>query len=228
MLLLPIPLARHVLPPTWSSLSVPVPPIPRCNDGDASLACGHASLLHMRSAPWPTPPPTSPPHPLLLLLLLFLFLLLLQQLAATTSVDVFAITTRPLTPPECIRGPVHGSGVRLDVAAWVSKRGILENEAREDFGLARASRSGRRRRRRTLLKHSRRCHHINGRRKQSKAAVAERLQTLRTLIPPKPDVVKEAAASDRLFKETADYILLLQTQVEVLKRLVDIYSPSTE
>ncbi|CAL9084267.1 hypothetical protein MUK42_31746 [Musa troglodytarum] len=93
--------------------------------------------------------------------------------------------------------------------------------------VVRMSRSGRRRRR-TLLKHSRRCHHINGRRKQSKEAVAERLQTLRTLIPPKPDVVKEAAASDRLFKETADYILLLQTQVEVLKRLVDIYSPCTE
>ncbi|CAL9062976.1 unnamed protein product [Musa banksii] len=91
-------------------------------------------------------------------------------------------------------------------------------------------RMSRRRRSTRVLKNARRCGYKGGRRKQSREAaskaVAERLEALRNLIPPKNDGVKEReAAADRLFEETADYILLLRTQVEVLKRLVDVYSP---
>lgn len=94
----------------------------------------------------------------------------------------------------------------------------------------------RRRRRLPLLKRSRICYDIDGRRKQSPAtaavasgAVKERLQALRKLIPRKTDSVKEKEmATDRIFEETAEYILLLRAQVEVLKLLVDFHSPCTE
>lgn len=87
-----------------------------------------------------------------------------------------------------------------------------------------------------LLKCSRICYDIDGRRKQSPAAAAvasgavkERLQALRKLIPRKSDSVKEKeTATDRIFEETAEYILLLRAQVEVLKLLVDFHSPCTE
>lgn len=87
-----------------------------------------------------------------------------------------------------------------------------------------------------LLKRSRICYDIDGRRKQSPAtaavasgAVKERLQALRKLIPRKTDSVKEKEmATDRIFEETAEYILLLRAQVEVLKLLVDFHSPCTE
>ncbi|XP_074573938.1 uncharacterized protein LOC141830404 [Curcuma longa] len=56
-------------------------------------------------------------------------------------------------------------------------------------------------------------------------AVAERLEALRNLVPPRTGGAKEtaaAAATDRLFEETAEYILLLRSQVAVLKRLVAV------
>ncbi|KAJ8486551.1 hypothetical protein OPV22_019036 [Ensete ventricosum] len=88
----------------------------------------------------------------------------------------------------------------------------------------------RRHRRLPLLKRSRICYDIHGRRKQSPAAVGavkERLHALRKLIPRKTDSVKEKeTATDRIFEETAEYILLLKAQVEVLKLLVDFHSPS--
>ncbi|XP_074569623.1 uncharacterized protein LOC141826248 [Curcuma longa] len=90
-----------------------------------------------------------------------------------------------------------------------------------------------RRRRKGVLKHSgrqRRRRLGAGRRKQrlasSSKAVAQRLEALRSLIPQRNSGAKEEeAAADRLFEETAEYILLLRTQVAVLKRLVDVYSP---
>ncbi|URD97394.1 hypothetical protein MUK42_31492 [Musa troglodytarum] len=93
-----------------------------------------------------------------------------------------------------------------------------------------------RRRRLPLLKRSRICYDIDGRRKQSPAAAAvatgavkERLRALRKLIPRKTDSVKEKeTATDRIFEETAEYILLLRAQVEVLKLLVDFHSPCME
>ncbi|RRT68830.1 hypothetical protein B296_00020788, partial [Ensete ventricosum] len=89
----------------------------------------------------------------------------------------------------------------------------------------------RRHRRLPLLKRSRICYDIHGGRKQSPAAVGavkERLHALRKLIPRKTDSVKEKeTATDRIFEETAEYILLLRAQVEVLKLLVDFHSPSS-
>ncbi|RZR98821.1 hypothetical protein BHM03_00028277 [Ensete ventricosum] len=88
----------------------------------------------------------------------------------------------------------------------------------------------RRHRRLPLLKRSRICYDIHGGRKQSPAAVGavkERLHALRKLIPRKTDSVKKKeTATDRIFEETAEYILLLRAQVEVLKLLVDFHSPS--
>ncbi|KAG6473354.1 hypothetical protein ZIOFF_067269 [Zingiber officinale] len=89
-----------------------------------------------------------------------------------------------------------------------------------------------RRRRKGILKHSTLRRRLGaGGRKQSLAssskAVAQRLEALRSLIPQRDSGAKEeaAAAADRLFEETAEYILLLRTKVAVLKRLVDVYSP---
>ncbi|XP_074560824.1 uncharacterized protein LOC141817021 [Curcuma longa] len=63
----------------------------------------------------------------------------------------------------------------------------------------------------------------------SPEAVAQRLEVLRSLVPPGIGHAKEqqmeaaaAAAADKLFEETAEYILLLRSQVEALKRLVDV------
>ncbi|XP_038983463.1 uncharacterized protein LOC120111088 [Phoenix dactylifera] len=67
----------------------------------------------------------------------------------------------------------------------------------------------------------------------SSKGVAERLEALKRLIPSMAtgEAAEKAAAAaaaspDRLFEEAADYILLLKTQVEILKHLVDHYSPA--
>lgn len=56
-------------------------------------------------------------------------------------------------------------------------------------------------------------------------AVSERLEALRNLVPPRTGSAKEketVSATDRLFEETAEYILLLRSQVAVLQRLVAV------
>ncbi|KAG6529049.1 transcription factor PAR2-like [Zingiber officinale] len=62
----------------------------------------------------------------------------------------------------------------------------------------------------------------------SPEVVAQRLEVLRSLVPrgisrtkePKMDAAA-ATAADMLFDETAEYILLLRSQVEALKRMLD-------
>ncbi|KAL5704181.1 hypothetical protein ACHQM5_022642 [Ranunculus cassubicifolius] len=54
---------------------------------------------------------------------------------------------------------------------------------------------------------------------QTKMGVSEKLEALKNLIPVKNEEMK----ADQLFEETADYIVFLKTQVEVLQRLIDLY-----
>lgn len=62
----------------------------------------------------------------------------------------------------------------------------------------------------------------------SPKAVEQRLEVLRSLVPPGLCLAKEqqmeaaAATADKLFEETAEYILLLRSQAAALKRLVDV------
>uniref|UniRef100_A0A2P2MXJ4 Uncharacterized protein MANES_02G054200 n=1 Tax=Rhizophora mucronata TaxID=61149 RepID=A0A2P2MXJ4_RHIMU len=58
----------------------------------------------------------------------------------------------------------------------------------------------------------------------SSSRVSDKLETLRNLISAQNgDIVK----ADQLFQETADYIVLLRTQVFVLQRLIEFYGPSS-
>ncbi|KAJ8567125.1 hypothetical protein K7X08_019333 [Anisodus acutangulus] len=50
-------------------------------------------------------------------------------------------------------------------------------------------------------------------------SISEKLEALKQLIPANNGEIKD----DQLFKETADYIVLLRTQVFVLQKLVDFY-----
>ncbi|KAL3844609.1 hypothetical protein ACJIZ3_002012 [Penstemon smallii] len=53
-------------------------------------------------------------------------------------------------------------------------------------------------------------------------SVSDKLETLKNLIPShKPETKPE-----QLFQETADYIVLLKTQVLVLQKLIDFYGSS--
>ncbi|KAG8384628.1 hypothetical protein BUALT_Bualt04G0137700 [Buddleja alternifolia] len=61
------------------------------------------------------------------------------------------------------------------------------------------------------------CHHH--RRSAATESVSDKLEALKNLIPSQNDDVK----ADQLFQETADYIVLLKTQVFVLQKLVDFY-----
>ncbi|KAK9272176.1 hypothetical protein L1049_002547 [Liquidambar formosana] len=54
--------------------------------------------------------------------------------------------------------------------------------------------------------------------------VSDKLQALKNLIPAQHD--NGEIKADRLFQETADYILLLRTQVGVLQRLIQFYGSS--
>ncbi|PIM98019.1 hypothetical protein CDL12_29505 [Handroanthus impetiginosus] len=51
------------------------------------------------------------------------------------------------------------------------------------------------------------------------ASVSHKLEALRNLIPSQKAEIKP----DQLFQETADYIVLLKTQVFVLQKLIDFY-----
>ncbi|KAG0458474.1 hypothetical protein HPP92_023631 [Vanilla planifolia] len=72
---------------------------------------------------------------------------------------------------------------------------------------------------------------LKGRPRTETKAVLQRLEALRELIPSKSkrreneekDTVPLPMAVDRLFDETADYILRLRTHVGILKHLVDFY-----
>ncbi|CAN4079457.1 unnamed protein product [Withania somnifera] len=55
-------------------------------------------------------------------------------------------------------------------------------------------------------------------------SVSEKLEALKQLIPANNGEIK----ADQLFKETADYIVLLRTQVFVLQKLVDFYGSNTD
>ncbi|KAJ6734816.1 TRANSCRIPTION FACTOR IBH1-LIKE 1 [Salix purpurea] len=60
----------------------------------------------------------------------------------------------------------------------------------------------------------------------SSSKVSDKLEALKNLIPATShngEIVKP----DQLFKETADYILLLKTQVVLLQGLVEFYGSST-
>ncbi|GMY12922.1 transcription factor UPBEAT protein [Fagus crenata] len=54
--------------------------------------------------------------------------------------------------------------------------------------------------------------------------VSDKLEALKNLIPAYND---EIVKPDQLFQETADYIVLLRTQVVILQRLVELYGSST-
>lgn len=55
--------------------------------------------------------------------------------------------------------------------------------------------------------------------------VSDKMEALKNLIPATRNGEVKA---DQLFQETADYIVLLRTQVLVLKGLIDFYGSSTE
>ncbi|KAJ9173206.1 hypothetical protein P3X46_016369 [Hevea brasiliensis] len=90
----------------------------------------------------------------------------------------------------------------------------------------------RRRRRNTPISQRRRRLHLrackaqrstsNGGRSCSK--VSDKLEALKNLIPPHS---REIVKDDQLFQETANYILLLRTQVFVLQRLIEFYGSNT-
>ncbi|KAL8044180.1 hypothetical protein ABFS82_08G030000 [Erythranthe guttata] len=68
--------------------------------------------------------------------------------------------------------------------------------------------------------HRRRSTHIGG-----GASVSDKLDALRNLVPSQN---AEMINPDQdLFEETADYIVLLKTQVLVLQKLVDLYGSNT-
>nr|GME11394.1 transcription factor PAR2-like [Ipomoea batatas] len=53
-------------------------------------------------------------------------------------------------------------------------------------------------------------------------SVSDKLEALKQLIPSHDEEIK----GDQLFQETADYIVLLRTQVLVLQKLIDFYGSS--
>ncbi|PWA88043.1 hypothetical protein CTI12_AA125330 [Artemisia annua] len=57
----------------------------------------------------------------------------------------------------------------------------------------------------------------------------EKLEALKNLVPAQEidTAATSTTAADQLFKETADYILLLRTQVSILQKLVDFYASSS-
>lgn len=56
------------------------------------------------------------------------------------------------------------------------------------------------------------------------AAVSVKLAALKSLLPRQNDDVVNA---DTLFQQTADYIMVLRTQVSILQQLVDFYGSGT-
>nr|GLL39161.1 uncharacterized protein LOC107060289 [Ipomoea trifida]GMD49862.1 transcription factor PAR2-like [Ipomoea batatas] len=55
------------------------------------------------------------------------------------------------------------------------------------------------------------------------SSVSEKLEALKQLIP----ALNGERKAEQLFQETADYIVLLRTQVSILQKLIDIYAADT-
>ncbi|KAK9924956.1 hypothetical protein M0R45_033297 [Rubus argutus] len=59
--------------------------------------------------------------------------------------------------------------------------------------------------------------------------VSAKLETLKNLIPNGKSSSTSTVQADKLFQDTADYIVLLRTQVVILQKLIEVYgSSSTE
>ncbi|XP_057981215.1 transcription factor UPBEAT1 [Malania oleifera] len=67
---------------------------------------------------------------------------------------------------------------------------------------------------------------VNGGRRRS-SAVSEKLEALKNLIPSHHHD-RQITKPDLLFQETADYIVLLRTQVAVLQSLIHFYGSSDQ
>ncbi|KAM1954311.1 hypothetical protein FF2_023501 [Malus domestica] len=63
-----------------------------------------------------------------------------------------------------------------------------------------------------------------GRKRRCLKAVSAKLETLKSLV--NPTQVGKTLKADEFFQETADYIVLLRTQVVILQRLVEFYGSS--
>ncbi|CAI9264851.1 unnamed protein product [Lactuca saligna] len=85
--------------------------------------------------------------------------------------------------------------------------------------------------RRSISSHQRRSRslHYKSITTSSHSSVSNKLQALKHLIPAQ-ELESDAAigSTDKLFQETADYILLLRTRVSILQKLVDFYCSSSQ
>ncbi|KAK7365033.1 hypothetical protein VNO80_13797 [Phaseolus coccineus] len=63
--------------------------------------------------------------------------------------------------------------------------------------------------------------HENCHKKSQK--LSQKLEALKNLIPATTNTEEEAVKPDQLFKETAEYIVLLRTRVVVLQKLIEFY-----
>ncbi|EEF36304.1 conserved hypothetical protein [Ricinus communis] len=81
-----------------------------------------------------------------------------------------------------------------------------------------------RRRRRLIHVRRRLCKKAQRSSTCSSSKVSHKLEALKNLIPANNGEIVKA---DQLFQETADYIVLLRTQVFVLQRLIQFYGSST-
>ena len=70
----------------------------------------------------------------------------------------------------------------------------------------------------------RKCSRSVGNGGDSTSRVSDKLEALRSLVPVNNGDVKD----DQLFQETADYIVLLRTQVLILQRLIQFYGSGHE
>ncbi|XP_014508988.1 uncharacterized protein LOC106768374 [Vigna radiata var. radiata] len=57
--------------------------------------------------------------------------------------------------------------------------------------------------------------------------LSQKLEALKNLIPTTNTTEEEAVKPDQLFKETADYIVLLRTRVVVLQKLIEYYGSNS-
>lgn len=55
------------------------------------------------------------------------------------------------------------------------------------------------------------------------STVSDKLEALKNLIPADETDIAGEIKADKLFQETADYILLLRTQILVLQKLLGVY-----
>ncbi|XP_021912135.1 uncharacterized protein LOC110825900 [Carica papaya] len=85
-------------------------------------------------------------------------------------------------------------------------------------------RTQRRRRTRRVVAHARAAC-----RPRTCSKLSHKLRALKNLIPAQNDVAGgENVRAEKLFEETADYIILLRTQVVVLQRLIEFYGSGAD